>query len=82
MWTLQDAKNRFSTVVEAALSGQPQQVTRRGQKVVTVVATSDYERLLHLAGGPGRSFKDHLLAFPNGDIEFDRIDIVPRDIEF
>ena len=30
MWTLQDAKNRFSAVVEAALAGQPQEVSRRG----------------------------------------------------
>jgi antitoxin Phd len=30
MWTLQDAKNKFSAVVEAALAGQPQQVSRRG----------------------------------------------------
>jgi prevent-host-death family protein len=30
-WTLQDAKNRFSAVVEAALAGEPQRVTRRGR---------------------------------------------------
>ncbi|MDE0383840.1 MAG: type II toxin-antitoxin system prevent-host-death family antitoxin [Defluviicoccus sp.] len=31
MWTLQDAKNRFSAVVNAALAGTPQKVTRRGK---------------------------------------------------
>ena len=30
-WTLQDAKNRFSAVVEADLAGEPQRVTRRGR---------------------------------------------------
>ena len=29
-WTLQDAKNRLSAVVNAALEGAPQTVTRRG----------------------------------------------------
>ena len=38
MWTLQDAKNRFSTVVEAALAGRPQAVTRRGRAGRTVQA--------------------------------------------
>ena len=30
-WQLQDAKNRFSAVVDAALTGHPQRVTRRGK---------------------------------------------------
>ena len=30
-WSLQDAKNRFSAVVNAALDGSPQMVTRRGR---------------------------------------------------
>ncbi|WP_394347679.1 type II toxin-antitoxin system prevent-host-death family antitoxin [Rhodobacter capsulatus] len=29
MWTVQDAKNKFSAVVEAALAGQPQEVSPR-----------------------------------------------------
>ena len=35
-WSLQDAKNRFSAVVNAALAGEPQRVTRRGEPVVVV----------------------------------------------
>jgi antitoxin Phd len=30
-WSLQDAKNRFSAVVDAAARGEPQMVTRRGK---------------------------------------------------
>ncbi len=37
-WSLQDAKNRFSALVNAALSGEPQRVTRRGQPAVVVLA--------------------------------------------
>ena len=44
-WQLQDAKNRFSAVVDAALAGEPQQVTRRGKPAVVVLAVSEYERL-------------------------------------
>ena len=44
-WPLQDAKNKFSAVVNAALEGEPQHVTRRGRPAVVVIAVKDYERL-------------------------------------
>ena len=44
-WSMQDAKNRFSAVVNAALAGEPQQVTRRGKPAVIVIAVEEYERL-------------------------------------
>ncbi len=40
-WTLQDAKNRFSAVVEAALAGEPQRVTRRGRWVGVVISAAE-----------------------------------------
>ncbi len=44
-WSLQDAKNRFSAVVAAALAGTPQFVTKRGRSAVVVLAVEDYENL-------------------------------------
>ena len=65
-WQLQDAKNRFSAVVDAALTGEPQEVTRRGKPVVVVVAVEDYRRLCESAAEEASSFVDHLLAIPRG----------------
>ncbi len=45
VWRLQDAKNRFSEVVNKALSEGPQVVTRRGEEVVVVVAKEEYAKL-------------------------------------
>ena len=45
MWTLQDAKNKFSAVVDAALAGTPQEVTRRGKPAVVVLSADEYHRL-------------------------------------
>ena len=45
MWTLQDAKNRFSAVVDAALAGQPQEVSRRGKPAVVVLSAAEYARM-------------------------------------
>jgi prevent-host-death family protein len=80
MWTVQDAKNKFSAVVEAALAGKPQEVTRRGQPAVVVLSVEDYHRLLAGAVKARGSFADHLMAFPGGDIE--RAQIKPRDVAF
>lgn len=51
VWSLQDAKNRFSAVVDAALNGEPQKVTRRGVWVSVVLSAEEYERLRRLDQG-------------------------------
>jgi len=43
-WQLQEAKARFSEVVERAIQGVPQTVTRRGRPAVMVVSVEEYER--------------------------------------
>ncbi len=52
-WSLHDAKNRFSALVEAAQRGQPQLVTKRGAPAVVVVAADEFERLEALQGAAG-----------------------------
>ena len=44
-WQLQDAKNKFSEVVEKALQEGPQVVTRRGVKTVIILSVKDYQKL-------------------------------------
>jgi antitoxin Phd len=79
-WSLQDAKNRFSAVVEAARRGNPQLVTKRGAPAVVVVAAEEYARLKALDEQRAPSFVDHLLAMPQDDEAFDRLEVEPRDI--
>jgi prevent-host-death family protein len=50
-WTLQDANNHFSAVLEAALAGEPQKVTRRGRWVGVVLSAEEYERRRQLDAG-------------------------------
>ena len=81
LWQLQDAKNRFSTVVDAALGGEPQHVTRRGQPVVVVVAVDEFERLCRLDSASAPTFGRLLTAIPTDDGEFERLEVTPRDVE-
>ena len=71
-WTLQDARNCFSAVVDAALTGSPQRVTRRGKPAVVVVAVEEYERLRHLEKAEAPALAELLLAIPQDDEEFNR----------
>jgi prevent-host-death family protein len=66
-WSLHDAKNRFSAVVDAALRQGPQMVTRRGRPAVTVLATAEYEGLRKAAAASRPDFRNHPLAIPPAD---------------
>jgi len=45
-WQLQDAKNRFSEIVNKALRNGPQVVTRRGKKTVVIMSVEQYQSLV------------------------------------
>lgn len=57
VWRLAEAKNRFSEVVNRALSGEPQLILRR-RDAVMVVAKRDYEKLT----GKRKTLKQLLLG--------------------
>lgn len=63
-WRLQDAKTQFSQVVESALQGEPQHVTRRGREAVVVLSETSYRALREGARASAPGFVAHLLAIP------------------
>lgn len=79
-WSLQDAKNRFSEVVEAARR-KPQTVTKHGKPAVVVLDAEEYDRLQKLQKLEAPSFAEMLLAIPQGDIALERLGAKPRDVE-
>lgn len=80
-WSVQDAKNRFSEMVDAA--GQsPQTVTKHGKRAVVVVAAEEYDRLKTLEKRHTPSFKEHLLDIPKDDGAVECLDAPLRDRGF
>ena len=71
-WQIQQAKNRFSELIERARHEGPQTVTRHGQPVAEVVAIGAPSVVASFGGGPeqrtgaGRSpgFAKYLLEMP------------------
>jgi prevent-host-death family protein len=80
-WSVQDAKNRFSEVVEAARE-KPQTVTKHGKRAVVVVAADEYDRLKKLEKQKTITFNEHLLNMPRDDGTFERVKLRLRDPEF
>lgn len=78
-WQVQTAKQRFSELVERAVSEGPQIVTKHGRETVVVLDIGEYRRLL----GVPMDFKEFLLSIPRGDdLEIERSKDPPREIEF
>ena len=80
IWKLQDAKARFSELVEKALSDGPQHVTRRGQPAVVVLSESDFSKI-QKKKRPKRSLVELMNSCPAPEI-FDYIDENRRDEDF
>lgn len=80
-WQLQEAKNRFSEVVDLAIEEGPQTVTRHGKEVAIVISKKDFERRRR-AGARG-TIVPFLrgLAFRGVDLELERRKDVARDVE-
>ena len=88
-WRLQDAKAQFSAVVDNAMRGVPQHVTRSGKRAVVVLSEEDFEALQRSAAGRAHapvSLIEHLLAMPKAppgeQTDSPRLDIQPRDVDF
>jgi antitoxin Phd len=58
-WPVQDAKARFSEMLEACLQQGPQLVTKRGSEAAVLVPIEDWRRL---KGAPAKTLKDLLLS--------------------
>jgi antitoxin Phd len=75
-WKLQDAKARFSEVVDRALRDGPQLVTRHGENAVVIIAYRDF-----VGAEPAQGFKDFLMSIPRVGLEIKASRRRPRRIE-
>jgi prevent-host-death family protein len=76
-WQLQEAKSRFSEVVDLSLRDGPQMVTRRGQEAVVILSAVEYRRM----SGSTPSLLTTLLNAPRGEpLELTRSSELMRDI--
>jgi prevent-host-death family protein len=78
-WQLQDAKNKFSSLVEKAQQNGPQIVTKHGKDAVVVLSIDEYNKLIQ----PETSLVQFFQASPlaKEELNLTRSKETPRDIE-
>jgi antitoxin Phd len=76
-WQLQEAKAKFSELVQKAIEEGPQTVTRRGKPSVVVLSAEQFE----LMKKRQISLKDLLRSAPWHELEIERDKSPPRDVD-
>ncbi len=76
-WQLQEAKAKFSELVQKAIDEGPQTVTRRGQPAVVVLSAEQFE----LMKKRQIDLKDLLPYLTADDLDLERNKDFPRDVE-
>jgi len=78
-WQLQEAKNRFSELVNEALTAGPQRVTRRGEPVVVILSADEYQRIQKSQTPLSVFFRQSPLVGVELDLARDQS--LPREVE-
>lgn len=78
-WQLQDAKSKFSQLVENAMLSEPQFVTKHGNNAVVILSFEDYKKITKPKTDLVTFLRDSPLAGIGLDIS--RNKELPRDIE-
>lgn len=79
IWQLQEAKNRFSEVINKALAEGPQTVTRHGEEIVVILSKAEYNHLLKSQTSLLDFFRQSPLVGIELDLERDQS--LPRDFD-
>lgn len=77
-WQLQDAKARFSELVERAITEGPQMVTRHGRETAVLLSVEDYRRL---SRKPEESLVDFFRRAAGPELHLDLRDDFGRAVE-
>lgn len=77
-WQLHEAKNKLSSLIDIAIDGKAQYITRRGEEAVVVIGMDEYKKLKKQK----LSLKDFLIKAPKfDDLEIERSHGKVRKVE-
>jgi len=80
VWQVQEAKQKFSELVQKAIDEGPQVVTKHGKEVAVVLSKVEYERLN--GNGHLMDFKEFLRSGPDLSLlDLERQKDYPREID-
>jgi len=71
-WQLQEAKNRFSEVIDKAIEHGPQVITRRGVETAVLLSVADYRKMVLGAQSITEFFRNSPLVGEDLDLSRDQ----------
>jgi len=77
VWQLQEAKNKFSEVVDEAIKHGPQVITKRGIETVIVLSYAEYRKIILNQQKLSDFFRESPLA--EADLDLSRDPSAPRE---
>jgi prevent-host-death family protein len=77
-WQLQEAKAKFSELVQKAIDEGPQTVTRHGKDAVVVLSIEQYKKLKRQQP----NLLEVLMSGPEGELELPERTVQEREIEW
>jgi len=81
VWQLQEAKNKFSRLVENACKNGPQIVTKHGREAVVVLSFEEYQKMVSPRGDLVEFFGKSPLKQADIDFSTVRSKEMPRKVE-
>ncbi len=79
VWQLQEAKAKFSKVINEAIQRGPQIITKHGIETALLISIDDYKQISKKESKISRFFKSSPLY--NVELDIQRSKDYPRDIE-
>ena len=81
-WQVQEARARLSSLIDEALAGRPQRISRRGKPVAVIISAADYDRLMAPRENLVEFFRNSPLAeaMAEGEIDLERDRDPIRDV--
>jgi prevent-host-death family protein len=78
-WQVQEAKQRFSELLRAAETGEPQIVTKHGEEIAVVLDIAEFRRLR----GQALNIMEYLRIDPLDEVDLpvERSRDLPRDVD-
>lgn len=79
IWQIQEAKAKFSQLIEDASEKGYQTITKKGEPVAVIISKKEFDTMTH----PKTSFLSFFKAAPHQEIEFDiqRSQDLPRELD-
>ena len=78
-WQLHEAKNKLSNLIESAMHGSPQCITRRGMDAVVVIGIKEYQKMRQSKKGLKSMLMQQGPKFE--DFELTRVNNPAREVE-